>query len=112
MCGLTLALAMATNASTDMIKVLVGQVIGAQMQKTIKVRVRHEFINPMTLKERRKHVNYLVHDEDEACVIGDQVLIESLPKKLSKMKNFTVKEILRKARRYTCPKTGQLFSTP
>lgn len=47
-----------------------------------------------------KHKNFLAHDEDSKCAVGDQVLIESC-QRVSKLKHFKVVDILKPAQRYT-----------
>ena len=76
-----------------------GQVIKTAMQKTIKVRVEKVKMHPLVNKPIRSHNNYLVHDEDSKCVVGDYVKIDSC-NKISKMKHFTLGEIVTPAQRY------------
>ncbi|KAJ1556367.1 hypothetical protein HK405_013843, partial [Cladochytrium tenue] len=104
---------------------LFGLVVGTAMNKTVKVRVAKSRMHPLVLKacvlavRARavpayagssflppfllqpvvKHTNYLAHDEKEACVVGDWVRIESC-RKLSKLKRYTLGEIVRPAARY------------
>ncbi|KAJ3256252.1 hypothetical protein HK103_005615 [Boothiomyces macroporosus] len=75
-----------------------GHVIGTAMQKTIKVRVEKIKIHPIVQKPVRSHKNFLVHDEEEKCVVGDYVKIESC-EKLSKLKHFKLGEIVKPAQR-------------
>lgn len=42
----------------------------------------------------KTHKNYLVHDEKEACKLGDVVRIEAC-RPLSKHKHFSVAEVIR-----------------
>ena len=53
--------------------------------------------------------NYLVHDEKEACVIGDLVAIEECPK-ISERKYFTLLKIVKEARIYKDPNTGDVYT--
>ncbi|KAJ1556103.1 Elongation factor 2 [Cladochytrium tenue] len=88
---------------------LFGLVVGTAMNKTVKVRVAKSRMHPLVLKACVlavracapvvKHTNYLAHDEKEACVVGDWVRIESC-RKLSKLKRYTLGEIVRPAARY------------
>lgn len=55
--------------------------------------------------------NYIVHDEHELAVIGDMVAIEYCGK-MSARKAFNLTEILKEARRYQHPVTGQVFTAP
>ncbi|KAJ3220372.1 37S ribosomal protein S17 mitochondrial [Dinochytrium kinnereticum] len=77
-----------------------GLVVGTAMQKTIKVRVARPRIHPLVQKPVIYHKNFLAHDEETKCVVGDWVRIDSCPK-VSKRKNFTLGEIVRPAARYT-----------
>lgn len=63
------------------------------------------------MKTRVFMEKYLVHDPKEQCVIGDLVQIKEC-ELMSPKKFFTLEDIIQKARRYTCPKTGQLYTTP
>ncbi|KAJ3187361.1 37S ribosomal protein S17 mitochondrial [Gaertneriomyces sp. JEL0708] len=76
-----------------------GEVVGTAMQRTIKVRVARVKIHPKVQKPVTYHKNFLVHDAEEKCVIGDWVRIDSC-QKLSKRKNFTLGEIVTPAARY------------
>jgi ribosomal protein S17 len=50
-----------------------GVVIGTKAQKTIKVRVERNVIHPIVMKNVVSHKNFLVHDPNEDCVVGDIV---------------------------------------
>ena len=39
----------------------------------------------------------IVHDEDNAAVIGDKVIIEAAGRKISSKKTFVIKEIIKKS---------------
>lgn len=108
--------------------IFVGRVVGIKMQKTAKVEVCRMFLHPHVLKVgdempvhvmncgvacvhcicylptqyiRRRKV-FFAHDENGDCVEGDVVMIKScFP--ISKMKHFTIEEILEKAPRYEPP---------
>ncbi|KAI8848940.1 hypothetical protein BC829DRAFT_204476 [Chytridium lagenaria] len=77
-----------------------GLVIGTAMQKTIKVRVARPKMHPLVQKPVIYHKNFLAHDEHSKCVVGDWVRIDSC-QKISKLKNFTLGEVVRPAARYT-----------
>ena len=53
----------------------------------------------MFVKPVRYHKNYLVHDEDQKCVVGDIVRIK-LCQKISKRKSFEFDEFIKPAARY------------
>ncbi|KAG0167821.1 hypothetical protein DFQ28_005528 [Apophysomyces sp. BC1034] len=75
----------------------VGMVVSNAMQKTIKVKVTRTKLHPIVLKTIRSHKNYLVHDENQACGLGDIVRIEAC-RPLSKHKHFSVAEVIRSAK--------------
>ncbi|KAI8344947.1 30S ribosomal protein S17 [Blakeslea trispora] len=72
----------------------IGMVVSNAMQKTVKVKVTSQKLHPVVLKTIKTHKNYLVHDEKEACKLGDIVRIEAT-RPLSKHKHFSVAEIIR-----------------
>lgn len=53
-----------------------------------------------------------MHDEDERAVVGDIVSIEYAGEKISKRKAFKLLEILKEARKYVHPVTGEIFTAP
>jgi small subunit ribosomal protein S17 len=72
-----------------------GEVIGANMQKTVTVKVDRSYRHPLYQKVVRRSKTYLVHDE-LGCNPGDLVrIVESKP--VSKRKRFAVEEITRRA---------------
>jgi len=76
-------------------KALSGVVVGDKMDKTVVVSVERQFKHPAYKKYIRRSSNYKAHDENNACGVGDRVLIvESRP--LSKTKRWRVSRILEK----------------
>jgi small subunit ribosomal protein S17 len=76
-------------------KRLMGVVLSAKMEKTVKVRVDRTYRHPLYGKVIRAHKDYLVHDE-LACQPGDIVrIVESRP--ISKRKRWVTQEIIRRA---------------
>ncbi|ORY96629.1 hypothetical protein BCR43DRAFT_492000 [Syncephalastrum racemosum] len=73
-----------------------GMVVSNAMQKTVKVKVTKTVLHPKVLKHIKTYKNYLVHDENQLCQLGDVVRIETC-RPLSKHKHFTVSEIVRSA---------------
>jgi small subunit ribosomal protein S17 len=74
-------------------KTLVGVVVSDKMDKTVVVKVdqlvRHSVYN----KYIRRTAKYKAHDKDNACKVGDKVImVETRP--LSKDKHWKVREIL------------------
>jgi len=77
-------------------KQLVGRVVSNKMQKTVVVEVERTRRHPLYGKVVRVHKHYKAHDEDNACLIGDQVrIVESRP--YSKDKHYRVDKILNRA---------------
>jgi small subunit ribosomal protein S17 len=77
-------------------KVLVGRVVSDKMDKTVVVRVERLTRHPLYGKVIRHHKRYKVHDEGNACRVGDLVrMIESRP--ISKEKRWVVTDILKRA---------------
>lgn len=74
-------------------RTLVGIVVSNKMAKTIVVRVERKIKHPVYGKIVKRSKKYHVHDEDNACAIGDTVQIrESRP--LSKTKSWTLDKVI------------------
>ena len=75
---------------------MVGTVISNKSDKTVVVLVERLVKHRMYHKYVRRRSKFAAHDKENACKIGDKVLItESRP--LSKTKRWRVSEILEKA---------------
>jgi small subunit ribosomal protein S17 len=75
---------------------LVGTVVSDKMDKTVVVTVERLVKHSLYQKYIRRRAKFAAHDEDNACKIGDKVLItESRP--LSKTKKWRVSKIVTKA---------------
>jgi small subunit ribosomal protein S17 len=71
-------------------------VVSAKMEKTIVVAVHRLVKHPQYKKYVKRRAKYKVHDEENSCGVGDQVLIaETRP--LSKDKRWRVRQIVVKA---------------
>jgi len=71
-------------------------VVSDRMEKTRVVVVQRLVKHPLYQKYIRRRSRYKVHDETNACRVGDRVLIiETRP--LSREKRWRVKEILERA---------------
>jgi len=71
----------------------VGIVIGKKMAKTVTVRVERQVRHPLYKKTIRRRKTFLVHDEVDACKVGDVVrIVETRP--ISKRKTWRVLEIV------------------
>ena len=75
---------------------MVGTVISNKSDKTVVVLVERLVKHRMYHKYVRRRAKFAAHDKENACQIGDKVLItESRP--LSKTKRWRVSEIVEKA---------------
>lgn len=89
---------MATTVETDrrLRKQRAGQVVSANMDKTIVVRVERRIRHPLYGKEMIKAKRYHVHDPRNEAKVGDQVrIMETRP--LSKLKHWRLVEVVRSA---------------
>ena len=78
-------------------KTQIGTVTSDKMDKTIVVSVKDKVKHPLYKKIMKKTVKLKAHDEQNACRVGDKVLIvESRP--LSREKRWRMLEILEKAK--------------
>ncbi len=78
-------------------KTRVGRVVSDKMDKTIVVAVEERVAHPLYKKIIKSTYRLKAHDEENACGIGDRVLVmETRP--LSKDKRWRLVEIIEKAR--------------
>lgn len=87
-----------TSSSTErqQRKVRTGVVISDKMDKTVVVEVSRTVLHPVYKKFVRRRKRFMVHDEDNRCRIGDEVMIvETRP--LSRHKNWRVQKIVKEA---------------
>ena len=78
-------------------KTRTGRVVSNKMDKTVVVSIEDNVKHPLYNKIVKKTVKFKAHDEQNACNIGDRVLImETRP--LSKDKRWRVVEIITKAK--------------
>ena len=78
-------------------KTRVGLVASNKMDKTVVVAVKDNVKHPLYNKIIKRTVKFKAHDEENACNIGDRVLImETRP--MSKDKRWRVVEIIEKAK--------------
>ena len=78
-------------------KTRVGKVVSDKMDKTCVVSIKDNVKHPLYNKILKRTVKLKAHDEQNACGIGDRVMImETRP--LSKDKHWRVVEILEKAK--------------
>ncbi len=75
----------------------VGIVVSDKMDKTIVVAVRERVKHPLYKKIVNRTKKFKAHDENNACGIGDKVLIQET-RPLSKDKCWRLVEIIEKAK--------------
>jgi len=74
----------------------VGSVVSDRMAKTIVVEVTRRVPHPVYKRIVTKRRKFYAHDEERAAKVGDVVrIIESRP--MSRLKRWTLGEVLRKA---------------
>jgi len=84
------------GASRGRRKAVVGTVVSDRMQKTVVVAVERVYRHPDYNKLVRRRTKVKAHDEQNACKVGDRVLLaETRP--LSRDKRWRVVEIVQKA---------------
>jgi small subunit ribosomal protein S17 len=87
---------MTTPAERPRRKMRVGTVVSDRMDKTVVVAVQETTRHPLYGKILRRTRKFKAHDAENACRVGDRVLIaETRP--LSKTKRWRVAEILERA---------------
>ena len=78
-------------------KTRVGMVVSDKMDKTVVVAIKDSVRHPLYKKIIKRTVKLKAHDEQNACGIGDRVLVmETRP--LSSDKRWRVAEIIEKAK--------------
>ena len=78
-------------------KTRVGRVVSDKMDKTVVVAIEDNVKHPLYKKIIKNTIRLKAHDEENACQVGDRVLImETRP--LSKDKRWRVAEIVEKAK--------------
>ena len=76
-------------------KRLTGDVVSNKMDKTVIVSVERRVRHRRFGKVLRRVKKYKVHDEENACRVGDEVrIVESRP--LSREKRWVVEEIVKR----------------
>jgi small subunit ribosomal protein S17 len=86
-----------TELSRGYRKVREGLVVSDKMDKTVVVQVEDRVKHPKYGKVIRRTKRYKAHDGENACGVGDRVLLmETRP--LSATKRWRVAEILEKAK--------------
>ncbi len=70
-------------------RILQGTVVSDKNEKTVVVKVERRFTHPVMKKTVRSTKNYKAHDENNACKVGDTVMIQE-SKPISKDKRWVV----------------------
>jgi small subunit ribosomal protein S17 len=71
---------------------LTGEVVGNKMDKTAVVLVTRRFAHPVYRKYVTRTKKFYVHDEQNACQVGDQVIIVAT-RPLSRLKRWRILEV-------------------
>ena len=77
-------------------KSMIGTVVSDKMDKTVVVAVETSVAHPIYKKTVKRTYKLKAHDEENACKVGDKVLVMET-KPLSKDKRWRVVEIVEKA---------------
>jgi len=77
-------------------KTRLGTVVSNKMDKTVVVAIERVFAHPMYRKYISRRSKFKAHDAENACRIGDRVLIEE-SRPLSKTKRWVVVKVVEKA---------------
>lgn len=78
-------------------KTRVGTVVSDKMDKTVVISIADNVKHPLYKKIIKRTVKLKAHDENNACGVGDRVVVMET-RKLSKDKNWRVVEIIEKAK--------------
>ena len=73
-----------------------GRVVSDKMDKTIVVLVERLVRHPLYHKFIKRRAKFAAHDKDNACRIGDKVVITEI-RPISKTKRWRVSQITEKA---------------
>jgi small subunit ribosomal protein S17 len=87
---------MEEQQKTSKRKTRVGTVKSNKMDKTVVVTVERLVQHPKYRKYIKRRNSFAAHDADNACNVGDRVLIEE-SRPLSKTKRWVVVKVLEKA---------------
>ncbi|MGV8073692.1 MAG: 30S ribosomal protein S17 [Syntrophobacteraceae bacterium] len=77
-------------------KTRVGMVVSNKMEKTVVVAVERLIQHKQYRKLVRRRNTFKAHDAENACQVGDRVLIEE-SRPISKEKRWKVVEVIEKA---------------
>lgn len=74
----------------------VGTVVSNAADKSVTVKVENFVIHPLYHRFVRTTSRFMAHDEENACNLGDRVLIEEC-RPLSRCKRWRVRKIIERA---------------
>lgn len=77
-------------------RTVIGKVVSNKMDKTIVVKVERKVKHPLYGKYMRRFSKMYAHDNENACMVGDLVLIQQ-SRPLSKTKNWVLVKVMEKA---------------
>lgn len=86
---------MSEQSAEKKVRTLTGTVVSDKMDKSIKVLIERKVKHPLYGKFIKKSTKVLAHDEENSCVIGDQVVIAEC-RPLSKNKSWTLHGLVNK----------------
>ena len=73
-----------------------GLVVSNKMDKTVVVEVEKTITHRLYHRYQKRTSKFYAHDEKNVCIVGDRVrLVATRP--LSKLKRWSVSEVLKKA---------------
>ncbi|XBC41530.1 MAG: 30S ribosomal protein S17 [Buchnera aphidicola (Nurudea yanoniella)] len=81
---------------SNKIRTFLGRVISNTMQKTLVVSIERIVKHPLYKKFIKRTTKLHVHDEKNACSLGDMVEIREC-RPISKSKSWTVMKIIKKS---------------
>ncbi len=89
----------------------IGQVVSTKMQKTIVVEIEMRKAHPKYRRIMKSNKKFYAHDEQNSARVGDMVRIrETRP--LSKLKRWTLEEIVRRSALSGLPDEKPLAAEP
>ena len=86
-----------TEKKTSSRSTKIGRVVSTKMSKTIVVQVIRKKAHPLYRRVVAKSKKFYAHDENNTAHVGDFVEIEE-SRPLSKLKRWTLKNIIQKAK--------------
>lgn len=87
---------MAEQQTPKTARVVTGVVVSNKMDKTISVKVERKIVHPLYGKYVRRSTRLLAHDENNECMEGDTVAIESC-RPLSRNKAWRLARVVERA---------------